>query len=332
MKKNSNIVESLVAGILQGNRRDLAKAITLVESKLVKDQELSIKLIEKILPKTGNSIRLGISGPPGVGKSTLIEALGLLLIDNGKKVAVLAVDPSSVLTFGSILGDKSRMPNLSIKSQAFVRPSPSSGILGGVTDSSRESILICEAAGFDVVIVETVGVGQSEFNVTQMVDTFVVLLQPFAGDDLQGVKKGILEMVDVLVVNKFDGELKEQAMKCCIDYTHALSLIKQNDKTKWAVPVLKVSALQNEGISVLWQKILDHTAFLKQTNKKKSNRITQDEHWFWEIVTKKLIAQIKQNKLKQKAFKTILAQITARKVSVLQAAEQFIRSSRNTYN
>ncbi|MDA0712822.1 MAG: methylmalonyl Co-A mutase-associated GTPase MeaB, partial [bacterium] len=319
--------ESLAAGIIQGVRRDIAKAITLVESKSSRDQELSVKLIEKILPKTGKSIRIGISGPPGVGKSTLIEALGLRLIGKGKKIAVLAVDPSSVLTFGSILGDKTRMPNLSINSQAFVRPSPSSGILGGVTDSTRESILICEAAGFDIIIVETVGVGQSEFNVAQMVDTFIVLLQPFAGDELQGVKKGILEMVDVVVINKCDGELKEQAMKCCVDYTHALSLIKQNDKTKWVVPVLKVSALQQEGLSDLWLKIVEHTAFLKQINKKKSKRIAQDEQWFWEIVTKNLIAEIKQDKSKQYVLKTILAQINDRKISVLQVAKQFIHHS-----
>ncbi|MFZ5603690.1 MAG: methylmalonyl Co-A mutase-associated GTPase MeaB, partial [Pseudomonadota bacterium] len=211
--------------LLQGNRRALAKAITLTESKLDSHRQEAQQLLESLLPHTGNSIRIGITGIPGVGKSTFIEAFGLHLIRAGKKVAVLAVDPSSPITGGSILGDKTRMEVLSQQENAFIRPSPSGGALGGVAQKTRESMLLCEAAGYDVILVETVGVGQSEYEVASMVDFFLVLMLPNAGDELQGIKKGILELADAIVINKADGAARAMADQARHHYNNALSIL-----------------------------------------------------------------------------------------------------------
>src|SRR5690554_5541424 len=232
--------------LLSGNRRALAKAITLIESKRDVDRAKSQELLERILPHSGKSIRVGISGVPGVGKSTFIESFGLYLLSQGKKLAVLAVDPSSPIAGGSILGDKTRMEYLSREENAFIRPSPSEGALGGVALKTRETMLLCEAAGYDVILVETVGVGQSEYEVASMVDFFLVLMLPNAGDELQGIKKGIMELADALVINKADGESMNYAEQTRRHYQNALHLLRHT--SFWTPQVLTCSALKNENI------------------------------------------------------------------------------------
>ena len=229
--------------LLDGNRRALAKAITLVESKLDTHREQAQDILEQVLPQSGNSIRIGITGVPGVGKSTFIEAFGLYLISQGKRVAVLAVDPSSPIAGGSILGDKTRMEELSRREEAFIRPSPAEGALGGVAQKTRESMLLCEAAGYDVILVETVGVGQSEYQVAGMVDFFMVLMLPGGGDELQGIKKGILELADALVINKADGESENLAKLSRTHYTSAMNLLRHN--SFWTPRVMTCSALES---------------------------------------------------------------------------------------
>ncbi len=245
------MVETRLTALLRGDRRALAKAITLVESQHSEHQQAAQALLEQAIPFSGNSIRIGISGIPGVGKSTFIESFGLHLISQGKKIAVLAVDPSSPLSGGSILGDKTRMAQLSREENTFIRPSPTAGELGGVAHKTRESVLLCEAAGFDVIIVETVGVGQSEYEVAGMVDFFLVLMQPNTGDELQGIKKGIIELADALVVNKADGDLKVFAEQARGHYQQALSLLSHNDF--WQPKVMTCSALSQTGIDQVWQ-------------------------------------------------------------------------------
>ena len=240
----------------QGNRRALAKAITLVESKLDSHRAEAQQIIEQVLPQTGNSIRIGITGIPGVGKSTFIETFGLYLISLGKRVAVLAVDPSSPLAGGSILGDKTRMEELSRNDQAFIRPSPSEGALGGVAQKTRETMLLCEAAGYDVILVETVGVGQSEYEVAGMVDFFMVLMLPNAGDELQGIKKGIMELADALVVNKADGESISLAEQTKRHYENAMHLLRQS--SFWSPQVLTCSAQENNNLDTVWGLSLIH--------------------------------------------------------------------------
>ncbi len=243
--------QSLVDGVLARNRRALAKAITLIESTRTDHQQRAQKVIEALLPHTGNAIRIGISGVPGVGKSTFIEAFGLYLIEQGLRVAVLAVDPSSTVSGGSILGDKTRMELLSQRTEAYIRPSPSAGSLGGVADRTRETLLLCEAAGFDVVIVETVGVGQSETAVAAMTDVFVLLQLPNAGDDLQAIKKGIVELADLIVINKAD--LDPQAANLAQgQFRSALSMLRHTTPG-WEPPVLMISALRSEGIAAFWK-------------------------------------------------------------------------------
>ena len=235
------------ADILQGNRRAIAKAITLLENTRPESFELGQELLESLLPHTGKALRLGITGVPGVGKSTFIEAIGLFLIQQGHRVAVLAVDPSSQITGGSIMGDKTRMMELAQHPDAFIRPSPSSGILGGVARKTRETMLICEAAGFDVIIVETVGVGQSETMVSSMVDLFLLLLLPNAGDELQGIKKGVLELADLVVINKSDGKQESLAKTAQAKYRKALHLLPST-KTTWTPQILRCSALEKQGM------------------------------------------------------------------------------------
>jgi LAO/AO transport system kinase len=247
----------------QGQRRALAKAITLVESKLDQDRERAQTMLNALLPHTGRSIRIGISGVPGVGKSTFIEAFGRHLISLKKKVAVLAVDPSSPLRGGSILGDKTRMEKLSREPNAFIRPSPSEGALGGVAQKTRETMLLCEAAGYDVILVETVGVGQSEFEVASMVDFFLVLMLPNAGDDLQGIKRGIMELADALVINKSDGDNAHFAEQTKGHYQSAFHLLKHDGF--WQPKILTCSSLENTGIIETWQMICDYVEESKTT-------------------------------------------------------------------
>lgn len=249
-------LKTLTEGVLKADKRQLARAITLVESDLHDHKEMAALLLKNLAPHSNRAIRVGISGPPGVGKSTLIEALGMKLIEEGHRVAVLAIDPTSPISRGSILGDKTRMPNLSRNSQAFVRPSPSRGLLGGVAPGSKEVMQVLEAANFDVILVETVGVGQSEVAVAHIVDVFVLLISPASGDALQGAKKGILEMAHVVAVTKNDGDLKARAQKTRHEYLHALSTGRSLKSTAWQVPVLLVSSTFGEGIAELWHAVL----------------------------------------------------------------------------
>ena len=245
----------LIDAVLSGERRALARAITLIESTRSDHHVEANRLLEALMPHTGNSIRVGISGAPGVGKSTFIEALGNHVIDQGHKVAVLTVDPSSAISGGSILGDKTRMETLARRPEAYVRPSPSGNTLGGVTRRSRETLLLCEAAGFDVIFVETVGVGQSETRVAEMTDMFVLLLQPGAGDELQGIKRGIMELADLVLINKADGPLKRIAEESSVEFRNALRLLRPRIEG-WKVPVQTCSSLERDGIDEAWKAVL----------------------------------------------------------------------------
>ncbi len=289
-----NNPEYYVQGVCAGNRKALAKTITLIESSLPKHQELTTKVLDRLLPFSGNAIRLGISGVPGVGKSTFIESLGMNLVEHGHRVAILAVDPSSTQSGGSILGDKTRMEKLSVQPNAFIRPSPAGGTLGGVSRKTRESLLVCEAAGFDVIMVETVGVGQSEVSVASMVDFFLLLMLAGAGDDLQGIKRGILELADAIVVNKADGDNLEKALQAKQIYADAMHLFSA-DTAEWLPPVLTCSALHIHGIDEVWETVLKHhkqltaTCALEQKRKKQAlawMRTLLEEglkDWFYQI-------------------------------------------------
>ena len=277
---STNAVEALAERVRAGDRRSLAKAITLVESTRADHQQEAQRLLETLLPSTGGSARVGITGVPGVGKSTFIEAFGLYLIGQGKRVAVLAVDPSSARSGGSILGDKTRMSNLSASPNAFIRPSPSAGSLGGVTRRTREAMLVCEAAGYDVVLVETVGVGQSEVAVASMVDFFLVLMLPNAGDELQGIKKGIMELADALAINKADGDNAKRAMRAAAEYRNALRLFRHRTP-HWDPPVVTVSALEQRGMDEVWSIIHDHHEKLEAAGALDELRREQRHAWFW---------------------------------------------------
>lgn len=295
--------------LCNGDRRTLAKSITLVESQLASHQVLAQTLLEKALPYSGNSIRIGISGIPGVGKSTFIEAFGLHLVSEGNKVAVLAVDPSSPVAGGSILGDKTRMEYLSREPNAYIRPSPAAGELGGVAQKTRESLLLCEAAGFDVILVETVGVGQSEYHVAGMVDFFLVLMQPNTGDELQGIKKGIIELADALVINKADGELEPFAEQAKGHYRQALDLLKPNVASKsvggestevegtekaafWKPKVMTCSALMNRNIDTVWNMIQDYCQQSKAERAFENKRTQQNIEWMESLFRQAILSSI----------------------------------------
>jgi len=272
-----------MAAIRAGDRRALARAITLIESTRPDRQALGQAILEGLVAATGGAVRVGLTGPPGVGKSTFIEALGLHLLGLGRRVAVLAVDPSSPVTGGSILGDKTRMERLAQEERAFIRPSPSGGALGGVAHRTREGLLLCEAAGFDVVIVETVGIGQSEVAVRSLVDFFGVLLQPGAGDELQGLKRGVLELADALVVNKADGEQKALAERTRGEHARALELLRPLSPA-WRPRVLTASALHGEGIAAFWDTVLAHHSALAAAGELERRRRSQARDWMWALV------------------------------------------------
>ncbi|MBA6412331.1 methylmalonyl Co-A mutase-associated GTPase MeaB [Parahaliea sp. F7430] len=279
--------------LLDGNRRALAKAITLVESKLDSHREQAQEILERVLPHSGKSIRIGISGVPGVGKSTFIEAFGQHLIAEGKKVAVLAVDPSSPIAGGSILGDKTRMEDLSREENAFIRPSPSEGNLGGVAQKTRETMLLCEAAGYDVILVETVGVGQSEYQVAGMVDFFMVLMLPGGGDELQGIKKGIVELADALVINKADGDSVVLAKKARQHYNNAMNLLRHT--SFWTPRVMTCSALQGNNIAEIWGMVLDYYFQSLEQGAFESKRAKQNREWMHQLVNEMLHMTLTSN-------------------------------------
>jgi LAO/AO transport system kinase len=254
---SSPTVPTLAASLRAGSRAALARAITLIESRRADHQAAARELVQMLLPNTGRAFRVGITGSPGVGKSTTIDVLGMYLIEQGHKVAVLAVDPSSARTGGSILGDKTRMNDLSAHPDAFIRPSPSSGTLGGVAAKTREAMLLCEAAGFDVVLVETVGIGQSETAVCDMTDFFLALMLPGGGDELQGIKKGLIELADMIAINKADGDNLKRANITAADYRGALHILAPRSE-HWHPPVLTYSALTRAGIPELWKKVIEH--------------------------------------------------------------------------
>ncbi|MDR7129004.1 LAO/AO transport system kinase [Algoriphagus sp. 4150] len=265
-------------GVLSGDRTKLSQAITLAESALESDLALASDLVQEILPFTGKSIRIGITGVPGVGKSSFIEAFGKMLVDEGKSVAVLAVDPSSQKSKGSILGDKTRMEKLAGDKRAFIRPSPTGGALGGVSTKTREAMLLCEAAGFEVILIETVGVGQSETAVKNMVDFFLLLMLAGAGDELQGIKKGIMEMADGVVIHKADGDNQTNAKKARSAYKNALHLFPLG-QNNWSTPVLTASSVTNEGLSDIWMMIQKYNSQMDKSGFLESNRASQRLKW-----------------------------------------------------
>jgi LAO/AO transport system kinase len=281
MKENDP--ESYIQGVLKNNRRTIAKTITLIESSLARDKNKSFEIVKKILPYSGKSIRIGITGIPGVGKSTFIENLGLLLANSGHKVAVLAVDPTSRKSGGSILGDKTRMEKLASHANTFIRPSPAGKTLGGVAAKTREAMLVCEAAGYDVILVETVGVGQSETKVSTMVDFFLVLLIAGAGDELQGIKKGILEIADAIAINKADNDNVEKANKAKKIYEMALHLLIPS-ASSWNPPVLTCSSVLEKGTENVWQTIIAHNKLIKETGEFDHKRKEQAVEWMWNLV------------------------------------------------
>ncbi|WP_339339149.1 methylmalonyl Co-A mutase-associated GTPase MeaB [uncultured Oceanicoccus sp.] len=306
----------------QGNRRALAKAITLVESKLDSHRAEAQQIIEQVLPQTGNSIRIGITGIPGVGKSTFIETFGLYLISLGKKVAVLAVDPSSPLAGGSILGDKTRMEELSRNDQAFIRPSPSEGALGGVAQKTRETMLLCEAAGYDVILVETVGVGQSEYEVAGMVDFFMVLMLPNAGDELQGIKKGIMELADALVVNKADGESINLAQQTKRHYENAMHLLRQS--SFWSPQVLTCSAQENNNLDTVWGMISGYHIDALKNNAFHEKRSRQNKEWMDRLLFEMLELKLKQNPDVKKQLPDLYRKVINGEVTPFIAAKTLI--------
>lgn len=275
---SSHSAAEYVDGVLRRDTALLAQTITLLESRNLQHRQLAQQVIEGLLPHSGGSVRVGITGVPGVGKSTFIDQFGINLTALGHRVAVLAVDPSSSRTGGSILGDKTRMARLAVDPQAFIRPSPAGTTLGGVTRATRETILVCEAAGFDIVLVETVGVGQSETMVAEMVDFFLVLMIAGAGDDLQGIKKGVLEMADMIAVNKADGDNRQRAELAAADYRAALHLLTPASLT-WSPPVLLCSGLANQGLDELWQQILIHKEKMGASGELELRRSTQQVGW-----------------------------------------------------
>ncbi len=300
---------NLAAAIRKGDRATLARAITLIESKRADHRRAAHLLVQELLPLTGKAVRLGITGAPGAGKSTTIDALGAALTAQGHKVAVLAVDPSSTRTGGSILGDKTRMTRLAIDPHAFIRPLPSSGTLGGVAAKTRETMLLCEAAGYDVVIVETVGVGQSETAVADMTDFFLVLMVAGAGDELQGIKKGIVELADMIAINKADGDNIARANRAAADFRSALHILVPRTPT-WSPPVVTFSALTGNGIDGLWAKVIEHKDKMTASGELVAQRRKQQVKWMWTLLEERLTARLRSDpsvRAKVRAAETAVA-------------------------
>ena len=293
-KRRNYTASEFVKGILAGNITMLSQAVTLVESALPEHQLIAQEVIEKCLPHAGHSVRLGITGVPGAGKSTFIEALGMLLVRGGHKLAVLAIDPSSERSKGSILGDKTRMEDLSVAANAFIRPSPTSGSLGGVARKTRESIILCEAAGFDTIFVETVGVGQSETAVHSMVDFFLLIQLAGAGDELQGIKRGIMEMADGIAINKCDGSNVDKARVAKAQYQNALHIFP-SPESGWSPEAITCSSTENTGISELWDMVERYVTFVKANDYFAIKRNAQSKYWMYETINEQLKANFYQN-------------------------------------
>jgi LAO/AO transport system kinase len=314
-------IKALAKELRAGHRAALARAITLIESRRSDHQAAARDLVQALLRETGKAIRVGITGSPGVGKSTTIDALGMYLIERGHKVAVLAVDPSSARTGGSILGDKTRMAQLAASDSAYIRPSPASGTLGGVAAKTREAMLLCEAAGFDVVLVETVGIGQSETAVCDMTDFFLALMLPGAGDELQGIKKGLVELADMIAVNKADGDNIKRANLAAGEYRSALHILTPRSE-HWHPPVLTYSALTGSGIETLWQKILDHRTAMKASGEFTARRQQQQVKWMWSMLEQRMMARLRADASVRAKVKRIEAEVAAGRISPALAAEQ----------
>jgi LAO/AO transport system kinase len=312
----------LAKALIAGDRSALARAMTLVESTLPKHQVLAQELLSLLMPHTGKSHRIGVTGVPGVGKSTFLDSYGMYLIERGHRVAVLAVDPSSSITGGSILADKARMNDLALSDHAFVRPSPSSNNLGGVARRTRENILLCEAAGYDMVLVETVGVGQSETVVADMVDFFLVLMLAGAGDELQGIKKGIIELADLIAINKSDGDNINRAKAAANEYTSALHYLTPTSE-KWQPSTLCLSALESMGYDELYQSIAKHAAVMHECGEWDSKRQQQNTKWMWSLIKNRLLDDFSSS-LDAAALKTIELQVQAGELSATAAADKLI--------
>ena len=320
-------LDLLVQGVLGSDRTSLGRALTLVESNRTEDRKVVEDLLAHISPKTGEAHRIGITGVPGVGKSTFIEAMGSKLIEDGHKVAVLAVDPTSTVSGGSILGDKTRMTRLANDPNAFVRPSPSSGTLGGVTRTTRESMALLESAGYDIVMVETVGIGQSETVVAEMVDIFLVLMLPGAGDELQGIKKGVLELADMIAVNKTDGENESKALEAARDYISALRLT-QPATSNWRPPVVNCSSLTGKGLDEVWGKIQEHKTILENSGEWEQRRKVQKMKWMWSIVQDRLSSDLHDHPSITEQVPELEKAVLEGKISATAAAEILLETFR----
>ena len=317
-------IDDLAKRIVAGERRALARAITLVESGR-DDHRTQAATLLGALPQDRQALRIGLSGTPGVGKSTFIESFGMMLIQQGQRVAVLAVDPSSTRSGGSILGDKTRMDLLSREPNAFIRPSPSQTHLGGVARRTREAVRLCEAAGFDLVLIETVGVGQSETVVAQMADLFLLLLAPAGGDELQGVKRGIMEMADIILVNKADGDLKAQATRTCADYAGALRLMRKRAQDPTGFPkAMMVSALAQEGLAQAWEEITALIDWRKDAGFWEGTRAEQARYWFHEDIRQRLLARLEDNDVRA-ALKVLSDQVASGDLDPATAAQSFVK-------
>jgi LAO/AO transport system kinase len=326
----------MVQAVISGERRALAKAITLLESTRSDHRVRADALLNALLPKTGRALRLGISGVPGVGKSTLIEALGLALIARGHRVAVLAIDPSSGVSGGSILGDKTRMERLSANEAAYIRPSPSSGTLGGVAEKTRETMLLCEAAGYDVVIVETVGVGQSETTVAGMTDMFVLLQLPNAGDDLQAMKKGVMELADLVLVNKSDID-PDAAARAEAQICGALRVLRHSGAPgqaggRWRTRVMRASALTGAGIEEFWAQVREFERTQRESGEFESRRRAQALTWMWDIIHARLIADFREAPAVKAALPSKLEAVSGGRVAPSAAARELLQLFERTLN
>ena len=316
-------VSDYVDGVLNCDRALLAQAITLIESLNDDHRATADAVLNELLIQNQDSIRIGITGVPGVGKSTFIERFGKQLTSLDHKVAVLAVDPTSSRTGGSILGDKTRMQELSRDKNAFIRPSPTSGTLGGVTRVTRETIVLCEAAGFDVILVETVGVGQSEIMVSQMVDFFLALMLPGAGDELQGIKKGILEIADMIAVNKADGEMKNAANRAVMEYQHALDILNPKS-ANWKPRSLSCSAYTGDGLVAIWETICDYKRLLKDAGEWQEKRKNQQVEWMWAIIRERILSKIETNEKVQSLVPQLELQVAESKLTPALAALEIL--------